>query len=117
MKDHTNKIISTIDAYLEIDGVEENDLGLLIQLDFDDDQNQFTVDYTLTTTKDDPMEIDTGFIYENLPEAWENYLDQITEIHQKYNEAEIRNAHPEAYKGGKLGGNPVMSIRDADGGF
>lgn len=117
MRDHSDIITSTVDAYLERDGIEERKLGLMVQLDFDDEHNNFRIDYTLTTHEEDPMEIDTGFVYDNLAEAWENYLDQIAEINQRYNEADIRVAHPEEYKGGKLGGNPVMSIRDADGGF
>jgi hypothetical protein len=108
-------IKSTVGAYLEANDLQENDLAVILQLDFDDECNDFRIDYTITSHEERPMEIDTGFWYDSLAEAWENYLDQIAEINQEYSEADIRNAHPGNYKGGKIGGNPVMSIPDADG--
>jgi hypothetical protein len=114
---HSDVITSTIDAYLGTEDIEETELNIIVQLDFDDESNVFSIDYALCSQKEETMEIDTGFSYNNLAVAWENYLDEITELHQRYEEAEIKNAHPEQYKGGKIGGNPVMSIRDADGGL
>lgn len=112
---HSDIITSTIDAYLGTEDIDENELNIIVQLDFDDESNVFSIDYALTSQKEDPMEIDTGFSYNNLAVAWENYLDEISELHQRYEHAEIKCAHPEEYKGGKIGGNPVMSIRDANG--
>lgn len=107
------KIKSTVDAYLETNDMKEGDLALIIQLDFDDSENEYTVDYTLTSEEKYPMEINTGFRYGNLAQAWENFIDQITEVNQKYRESNISHPHPEEYKGGKIGGNPAMSLRDA----
>lgn len=109
-------ITDTINTYLETKEVEEDDLAVLMQMDYDDEENDFRIDYTITNSRDeDPMTIATGFSYDNLAEAWENYLDQVAEIDQTFQDAEVRAASPEDYEGGKIGGNPVMSIRDAGG--
>jgi hypothetical protein len=113
--EHADQITSTIDTYLETNDLEEEELSVLMQLDFDDQYNEFTIDYTLTSHDNEAaMTIHTNFGYDSLPEAWENYLDQIGEVNQNYPTANIENPHPEVYKGGKIGGNPVMSIRDGE---
>jgi hypothetical protein len=113
--EHADHITSTIDAYLETNELSEEELSVFMQLDFDDDNNDFRIDYTLTSHEDESaMNIDTGFWYDTLPEAWENYLDQIGEVNQNYPTANIEHPNPEEYKGGKIGGNPVMSIPDAE---
>lgn len=112
MEDAEN-IKSTVDAYLETNNLDEENLAVIIQLDFDDLENDYTVDYTLTSQREDPMEINTSFRYDNLAQAWENFIDQITEVSQKYKDSNISHPHPEEYNGGKIGGNPAMSLRDA----
>lgn len=113
--DHANVIVDTIGAYLEANELSEDELSVILQMDFDSEDNQFRVDYVLTSnTDEEAMEIDTGFSYDTLPEAWDNYLDQISEVHQTFQDADIRGASPGQYSGGKVGGNPVMSIRDAE---
>jgi len=113
--EHAEHIMSTIDAYLETNDLEEEELSVLMQLDFNDEYNTYRIDYTLTSHDDEAaMTIDTGFGYDSLPEAWENYLDQVGEVNQNYPSSDIKNPHPEVYKGGKIGGNPVMSIRDGE---
>ena len=109
-------IKETIDTYRDTTELDEEELAVLMQMDYDDEENDFTIDYTITNTRDkDPMTIATGFSYDNLAEAWEEYIDQIAEIDQTFRDAEILPARPEEYRGGKIGGNPVMSIRDAEG--
>ncbi len=84
--------------------------------DYDDEEKDFTIDYTITNSRDeDPMTISTGFNYGHLPEAWEEYIDQVAEIDHTFRDPDIRAARPKEYSGGKIGGNPVMSIRDAGG--
>lgn len=108
-------ITSTIDAYLETNELPEKYLSVLIQLDFDDENKDFRVDYALTSHEDDTaLTIDTAFRYDTLPEAWDNFLDQIGELNQTYKLARIEHPDLEEYKGGKIGGNPVMSIPDAE---
>lgn len=82
-----------------------------MQLEFDSENKNFKIEYGLTSiSSDEPMNIETSFKYDTLAEAWENYLDRLPE-------AEIKAADPEEYAAGKIGGNPVMSIRDASGEF
>ena len=75
------------------------------------------IEYGLTGISKDVMNIDTSFKYDTLAEVWENYLDQLPEVHHAFPEAEIKAADPEEYSAGKIGGNPVMSIPDAMGEF
>ena len=116
--DHADIIIDTIEAYMETNRLSEEDLSIIFQMDFDDEENSFRIDYVLTSHTDkEAMTIHTGFGYDTLPEAWDNYLDQISEVYQNFQSGDVRGAPPEEYSGGKIGGNPVMSIRDALGEF
>lgn len=114
MEDSHN-IIQTVEAYLEITGIDESDLYIDMQLGFETETNDFTIEYGLTSVSEDVMDIDTSFDYETLPEAWENYLDQLPEITRRFKDAVFKAPDPEEYKAGKIGGNPVMSIPDATG--
>ncbi|MFB6116682.1 MAG: hypothetical protein ABEK10_04190 [Candidatus Nanosalina sp.] len=109
-------IKSTVEAYMSTAEIPEDDLYIDMQLEFDLESNNFTIEYGLTSiSSDEPMNIGTSFKYDTLAEAWENYLDQLPEVHRAFPEAEIKAADPEEYAAGKVGGNPVMSIRDASG--
>lgn len=113
---HADVIVETINTYLDTNKLDERDLSVIMQMDFDDSDNEFRIDYVLTShTDDEMMTIDTGFGYDTLPEAWDNYLDQISEVHQSFQAANVVGASPELYSAGKIGGNPVMSLRDAEG--
>jgi len=113
--EHANKIKETIDAYMSSNDLNEDELTVFLQMDYDDEHNDFTIDYTLTSHEEEiDMTIDTGFYYDTLPETWENFIDQVGELNHTYQEARILHPHPEEYKGGKIGGNPVMSIPDAE---
>jgi hypothetical protein len=107
------KIKETIDQYMSTAGISEDELYLGIQMDFDDEDNEFTIEYLLDSISEEKMRIGTTFRYETLAEAWENYLNQLPEMHQTFPNAEIGAASPGEYSAGKLGGNPVMSIPDA----
>lgn len=109
-------IKSTVEAYMSTTGIDEDELYIDMQLEFDSEGNQFTIEYGLTSAvSDESMDIGTSFKYDTLAEAWENYLDQLPEVHEEFSDAEIKAADPEEYSAGKIGGNPVMSIRDASG--
>ena len=110
-------IISTIDAYLSTTELDEEELYIDMQLEFDDQNNTFQIEYGLTGISEDVMNITTSFKYDSLAQAWENYLDQLPEIDTRFSKAEIKAADPTEYFAGKLGGNPVMKIRDAAGEF
>ncbi len=60
------------------------------------------------------MTIDTVFRYDALSEARENYLGQIAEVIITYQTTDLTHAHPEVYRGEKLGGNPVRSVPHAE---
>ncbi|MFB6245884.1 MAG: hypothetical protein ABEJ03_06085 [Candidatus Nanohaloarchaea archaeon] len=109
-------IKSAIDAYMDISDTSVDELCVIVQLDFDDEALDYCIDYTLTKRSEpEEMTIDTGFSYKKLAQAWENYLDQISELHQNYREANLKHPAPEEYSSGKLGGNPAMRLRDGAG--
>ena len=108
-------IIDTIEAYLSTTDLEEDELYIDMQLEFDDQNNSFQVEYGLTGISVNAMNVTTSFDYDSLAEAWENYLDQLPEVSRRFSEAEIKAADPKEYFAGKGGGNPVMQIRDAAG--
>ena len=54
--------------------IDEDDLYIDMQLEFDSENNNFKVEYGLTCiSSDEPMNIETSFKYDTLAEAWENF--------------------------------------------
>lgn len=113
--EHAEMIKENIDSYMRANHLSEDELTVLFQLDFNDQENDYTIDYAVTSHEYDlDMRVDASFDYDTLAEAWDNFIDQTSELNESYQDAKVLHPDPEQYSGGKLGGNPVMSIRDAE---
>ncbi len=109
MDNHSEAAIAAIEAYMETEGLEEEELYIDMQMDVDrEDGKGYMIDYAVRPLEHDGRIFNPGFHYDGRQEAWEQYLDQIAEIYQRFTDAEIRSMHPDRVKDGIGGGNPTI---------
>jgi hypothetical protein len=109
--DDAEKLEKLIEEFMDIENIAEEDLYIDLQLELDEEDDQYFIDYGVKEAYNGDSEvIGRKFTYENLKDAWANYIDQLPELHQSFPEATIKSPHPETYESAKGGGNPLRRL-------
>jgi hypothetical protein len=104
----SSKLTQRIDHYLDIEDIPEEELYIDMQLELDEENDEYVLDYGVTAIEGGAdTDMVWTFKYGEIGEAWENYLDQLPELYQNYPEAVIKTPRPESYEAPKGGGNPA----------
>lgn len=109
---NTDKLTTIVDTYLATENVAEESLHIGVQLEKNEENDQYELKYFLKEKNAEGPAMSWPFIYDDIGVAWEEMLEQYAEIDQNYPEAEVSRPHPEVYEAAKGGGNPAVKLED-----
>ncbi|MFT4892324.1 MAG: hypothetical protein ACI8Z7_000091 [Candidatus Nanohaloarchaea archaeon] len=111
--DDLTRIRETIEKYAELKEISVSELYIDMQLGFDQEEQNYVIEYGI---KDISVLGQDGLVpklrYDSIEEAWQEYIEQFSEIQELFPEARKLLTHPQKYESAQLGGNPAERIVD-----
>ena len=106
-------VSSTLNHFMKSEELEEEDLYLDLQLEFDRDNEEYEIRYGIKESLNPKSRgIDETLAYQSIEEAWRQYKNKIKKLNEEFPAATILAADPEKYNSSQRGGNPAIRIKD-----